>query len=277
MISFVGQDSDNFCWDQPIYIDATFAKDKNLEKAHYPGRQLSDSIQAKKPQNAFVNKMWMAESVQNGKLTRFRSYSARSSDFNFLSVFFRLTAEERKFRKSLIIFAGIGRPVEEEKVRHDVSYYVHLPLLLALSGLVFLAPKLFWMVHEKGFIANATKDMLFRPTNPKELNRMAQKLRLFLFNSDETSLNAYLMWNLIAEGLNVIVLGLVVLVTNYILKGQFLYFGIDMLNYYEFLTGSKPEAAPWNMVFPVKTSCDTFRTGGGGKKVSTNIHSSSPR
>ena len=82
-----------------------------------------------------------------------------------------------------------------------------------------------WKSKERGFMAHVCAGMKFRPLNQKGVDRMALRLRFFLFHVDRRIHGSYTWWFFACECLNLInVVGQWIL-TNWFLNGGFHLYG----------------------------------------------------
>lgn len=82
-----------------------------------------------------------------------------------------------------------------------------------------------WKSQERGFMAHVCAGMKFRPINQNAVDRMALRLRFFLFHVDRRIHGSYTRWFFMCECLNLInVVGQWIL-TNWFLNGGFYFYG----------------------------------------------------
>lgn len=167
-----------------------------------------------------------------------------------------------------VVHPGVGPYTpNEEQIHH--SYYQWVPLALGIAAATFYIPRMLWKSHESGFMAHVCGGMKFRPINGKDVDRMALRLRFFLFHVDRRIHRSYTWWFFMCECLNLInVVGQWIL-TNWFLNGGFHLYGAAFVHYYfnsRMHGGDRNDlSSPLDLVFPKVTMCEFWEHGQTGQ------------
>lgn len=151
------------------------------------------------------------------------------------------------------------------------SYYQWIPIFLMFLAVLFYLPRMLWMVMEGGLMKFFGKGTTTRLIEEPEEKR--DRLVRFFSDNIHNKYNIYYYGFIFCETLNIFIVVVVYFLTNKILNGKFLFYGIKTLMYYRLPYEEQRlsvQANPMCEAFPRIAACDYHRFGSGGLQEKVN-------
>ena len=149
---------------------------------------------------------------------------------------------------------GVGISSEEDtRVYH--AYYQWVPYFLIFLTLLFSLPYSLWKTRYAEHITNLTSGPEMEKR--KNLDKIAQ----YILSRREEH-RTFVTGLICCEALNLLIVGLVIVLINNFLGGNFYSFGAEVLTWQA--TEPEERADPISRIFPKMTKCDFYRFGPSG-------------